>query len=265
VDLVNTTCLWITDRLLGWLLWLPADAALVAIAVVSALLLMGIRRVATDQDLLRRCAADTKRLKELARDARRRKDRQARARCRATLGQIQLVKLRAELKPLLLSVVPIALLAIWCFARLAYVPPEPGEPVAVAVELPADEAASLLHILPQEGLTAADGWIRRADAAAEATAAVARWRLAADGRDEPYVLTIRHDGRTFTKQLIVDGRRYGPPVELFGDVAVRLDLTAYRPFGVVPGLGAALPPWIVGYLILVLPLAVIGKPLLKIA
>ena len=266
MEALNSACLWIADLLLGWLLRLPPDAALVAIAVFSALVLTLVRLVATDQDLLKRCGADTKRLKELLREARRGKDREARRRHRATLQQIQMVKLRAEAKPLLAALVPIALLATWCFARLAYVPPQPGQVVVVEMRLPADEAQSLLHILPQQGLEADTGWIHRARRPSDDdTAAVARWRLRAEADERPYVLTIRHAGRTCTKQLIVDGRHYAPPLEIFGDVDVRLDLTEYRPFGFVPGFGAALPPWIVGYLIIVMPLAVIGKPLIKIA
>ncbi|NLF30773.1 MAG: hypothetical protein GX591_07795 [Planctomycetes bacterium] len=260
---VNDACLWIADLLLGWMLLLPRDAALVAVALLSALVLTLVRLVSTDQDLLKRCAADTRRLKQLLREARRRKDRQARGRHRATLQQIQMVKLRAEARPLVLALVPIALLAVWCFSRLAYLAPQGGQVAVVEVRLAADEAGSLLHILPQAGLQAEDGWIRRAEPADDG--AVARWRLRAEARGEPYVLTIRGAGPVCTKQLIADGRHYAPPLEYFGDVDVRLALEEYRPFGVVGGLSAALPPWIVGYLILVLPLSVIGKPLLRIA
>ncbi|MFW6146596.1 MAG: hypothetical protein ACOC7R_04605 [Planctomycetota bacterium] len=265
MDVVNSICLWIADLLLGWLLRLPADAALVVVAVLSALVLTLIRRVATDQDLLKRCRADTRRLKELQREARRRKDPDARRRHRATLQRIHRVKLRAELRPLLLSVVPIGLLAVWCFARLAYEPPRRGEVVDVAVQVPADEARSLLHIVPQAGLRVDNGWVQRAAPSDDGPGAVARWSLRAEARPEPYVLTIRHAGATFTKDLIADGRHYAMPLETFGDVAVRLELAEYTPFGVVPGAGAALPPWLVGYLILVLPLAVVGKPLLRVA
>ena len=46
---------------------------------------------------------------------------------------------------------------------------------------------------------------------------------------------------------------------------VEIVLAEYQPFGIVPAWSAAmLPPWIVGYLILVIPVTIVLKPLLRV-
>lgn len=89
-------------------------------------------------------------------------------------------------------------------------------------------------------------------------------------RREPYEIQIRLKGRTIQTELIVDGVHYaGPPQRQYGEgpatEVVEVALAEYKPFGIVPGWNAAmLQPWIVGYLILVLPLAFVFKPMLRI-
>lgn len=57
------------DCLLGWLLRFPSDVQLIGIAILSAVVLTGVRFWTSNQDLLRRCRADKARLKTLIREA----------------------------------------------------------------------------------------------------------------------------------------------------------------------------------------------------
>src|SRR5688572_13113410 len=126
LELWNRISLGVFDVLLGWSLRLPADVALILVALLSAAVLAGVRLFTTNQDLLRRAAADKKRLKELTWQAKARGDGEAVKRHRSVAGAVAVKQLKAEGLPLVASIVPIALLATWCFHRLAYVPPRAG-------------------------------------------------------------------------------------------------------------------------------------------
>ena len=276
--MLNTVILNVMDFLVGWLLHLPTDAALVVVALGTSAILTFIRPFTTDQDLLRRCRADKKRLGELMRGAKRERDGAALARCRATQGLVAMMQMKAELKPLLVAVLPIAVLAVWCFARLGYLPARPGEPVTVNAYFAASAVGKVVHIVPVEGLSAEGGWVRRVEEKTPGVfmpsfprgriSGIASWTLRAAGRTEPYVLAIRCDGRTIERPLLVDGRRYIPPVELHegGDVrAVETVLKSYKPFGFVPGISWLLfDPWLVGYLLLTIPFVFALRKLCRI-
>ncbi len=273
VETLNNLILAVMDPLLGWALHLPRDLVLVGVAVCTALILTLVRLGTTDQDRLSRCKRDKGRLKELIREAKKSKDKEALARYRTTLREINAVSFKAEGKPLLASIVPIAFLAVWCFARLGYVPPQGGDTVQVNAYFPLSGIGRLAHFVPRDGLTAADGWIRRVDedrdpATGRVVNGIASWQLAAEPSEEPYELMLRHSGATVRKELFVDGVHYAPPLEFYPDApveAVELAMREYRPFGVVPGLAIlAFPPWLIGYLIVVVPLSFALKPLLGI-
>ena len=158
LDWLNNAILTVTDPALGWLLALPATVAIFIVALGTALLMLAIRRFTTDQDLLARCKRDKARLKQLIREARRRDDSEAVAvfgsavrgalskagltpdaqdarrieamlrrmekrkdirRFKATIAAIGVKTLWAEVKPLLVALIPIALLATWCLAGWA--------------------------------------------------------------------------------------------------------------------------------------------------
>ncbi len=154
------------DFAFGWLLALPRDAAIVLVAAGTATLLVLVRPFATDQGLLRRCREDRRtlagrirrarahargegaaRLTRVALDALDREGlevpateegrlrrlvgrwhrRQDAGRLAAVKQRVALKALRQEVLPLLLAILPVALLATWCFARLAYLPPRGGQ------------------------------------------------------------------------------------------------------------------------------------------
>ena len=90
LEALNNACLAVADPLLGWLLHLPRDVALAFVAIGTALVLTLVRIFTTDQDMLRRCKRDKKRQKQLLRQAKKGRDTEARARHRATIGEISL-------------------------------------------------------------------------------------------------------------------------------------------------------------------------------
>lgn len=278
IETITAACLAVADPLLGWLLYLPRDLVLLLVAIGTALILTVVRIFTTNQDLLLRCKEDKARIKQLIREAKKRRDKEALARCRATMQGITMKTLKAEGKPLLASLLPIVLVATWAFCRIAYLPVKDGEAVKLRLYTPLSAIGQWAHVVPQAGLSAEGGWIRevKEDRPAPSTEpvpaanGVAEWVLRGQSRGEPYEVQIRLKGRTIRTELIIDGVHYAnPPLRQYGEDAasevVEVALTEYKPFGVVPGWDAAMmPPWIIGYLVMVLPLAFVLKPLLRI-
>jgi uncharacterized membrane protein (DUF106 family) len=252
-DSLNHFILGVMDPVLGWLLVLPRDAAIVLVAVSTALVLVLARKLSTDQDLLRRCAADRKRLRELRRAARRAGDRAALARLGVTQGQVAIQAFAQEWKPMLLSLVPIALLAAWCWQRLEYLPPKAGEPVSFTAAFPISAAGQVAHLVPAEGLQAPQGWIRALTVDTNTATARATWTLT--GTRGPHSVTLRCDHHTFTHPLLLGEREYQVRLLAHDPQGIRTAflLQPARLFGIVPGLPAlGLAPWLVAYLLVAL-------------
>lgn len=279
IDLANDVCLAVMDPILGWMLHLPRDVVLFILAIGTALILTVVRKFTTNQNLLRRCKEDKARLKELIREAKKKGDREAVRRYRTNTGRIGLKTLGAEGKPLGASIIPVAMVAVWAWFRIGYVPPQPGEPVSVKMFFGKAEISrsdNYVHIVPQKGVRADGGWIRKVredydEQGKKVVAGVAEWKLRCDGREEPYVLAFRYRGETYEKTLIVDGVHYDrnpiEPVQPMGagPQTFQLDMEKYRLFGVVPGVSALLlDPWIVGYLVIVIPFAFVLRRVLRI-
>src|SRR5512133_2748849 len=133
---INTFITHMMDYVLGWILLLPRDLRLFMVAVMTSGLLTVVRLFCTDQNWLKRAFNDTKRLGQLLKQAKREKDKDAKVRYNATLNLIKLKSMKFEGKPLLWALVPVALLATWCFDRLAFIPPQPGQTVEVKMYVP---------------------------------------------------------------------------------------------------------------------------------
>jgi uncharacterized membrane protein (DUF106 family) len=259
---LNEILLKIADPLLGWLLYLPTDVALILVAVATAATLNFARLWTTNQDLLRRCAQDKKRLKQLIKEAKQENDWDAVRRYRASIGTIALKTLKSEGRPLLVAIVPVAILALWCFYRLEFHPPRGGETVPVHVYLPISAAGGLIHVVPQDGVTAEDGWVKQIVAVPEPESgppyAMATWHLRAEARAEPYTLEIRYKRAWITKRLLVGQRTYAVPVEFYAPegpvTCTEIQMKPVKLFGVVPGFPPlALAPWLVAYFLIAIP------------
>ena len=275
LDLWNLLSVRLFDVLLGWLLDLPRSLAVLAIGLTTAALLTLIRKWTTNQDRLRRAAADLRRLKELKRTAVLDKDRDALARMKLTKGRISFIKLKAEGWPTLAVIVPVALLATWAFERLAFHSPRAGQTITVKAYLvdskrkPLRVAENdLMHLVPQPGLRARNGWVqpvRLEHGAAPEADVVALWQLEGDARSEPYPLVFRWKEHTFERELRIGQRLYSPAlVEVPGEpVITEVRLREVRLFGIT-SLGRWLPAWLVGYLLITFPFVFLLKRALRI-
>ena len=264
-DSLNHFILGVMDLVMGWLLALPRDAAIVLVAVSTAFLLVWARKFSTDQDLLRRCASDRKRLRELRRAARRARDRTTLARLGATQGRIALKALAQEWKPMLVSLLPIALLATWCWQRLEFLPPKADQPVTFTATFSSSDAGQLAHLAPAKGLQAPQGWIRALALETNTGTARATWTLT--GTRGLHSVTLRCDGHTFQHPLLLGGRKY--QIQLlthdWRDVRTEVGLQPASLFGLIPGLPAlGLAPWLVAYLLVALVAYPGAKRLLRV-
>lgn len=272
---INDALLVFLDPVFGWLLHLPTDAALFVVAIGTSAILTLVRLFTTNQDLLRRCAADKKRLKVLKKEAKLAGDKEALKRYRATGGVIAGKTMAAEGKPLLASIIPIALLATWCFARLGFYPPQPDEELELRAYFPVSSVGQLAHVVPAEGLEATNSWVQRVvedpirNPDGSVAAGLALWKFKAAGNENPYKLQIRHAGETQEKELLVGQRIYAPNLAFYENdskiTCAELKMREVKLFGFVPGIEALFcPPWIVAYLLIAIPFVYILKWIFRI-
>ena len=291
LETLNNSVVAMMDYVLGWLLFLPSDAALVIVAVATSAILTFVRLFSTDQDWLKRAAADGKRLGELAREAKKAGDGEAVKRYKATAALIKMRSLKFEMKPLVYAILPIALLATWCFGRLGFHPPAACDTVEVRAYLPSSAVGRPIHLVPMDGIAAETGWVQkiaedrparpdnRWDCVNDTVSgwlgmkptpeAVAVWRLRGSGTHSDYVLRLRYDGRTYERPLQVGTRTYAPPATFYEDAPVRAVEVVMKPVklaGIVGGIDFLfLPPWIVAYLLIAIPFVSILKRVFRVA
>lgn len=296
LELWNLVSVGLFDVLLGWLLELPRWIGLVAVGLATAALLTLIRKWTTDQERLARAAADLRRLKELRRAAKVAKDADAVERHKAVQGQIMWIKLKAEGRPLVAVMLPVALLATWAFERLAYYPPREDETIEVVAYFvvgewndPARSAENdVVHLVPPAGLRVRNGWVqpvrtrnneptiwdrwralmRISDVRQPDPDIIAIWQLQGEAREQPYPLVFRWNEHSFQRDLLVGQRRYSPVATMCEvkdsvKVITEVRLREVRLFG-VPGLGAWLPAWLVGYLMVSILFMLALKKVLRI-
>lgn len=257
------------DLLFGWLLHLPTELLFLALALLTSTAFAVVRRFTTNQERLQRCKADKQRLKELLREAKAHRDQAACARHRSTLGRIGLIQMKAEWKPMLAALVPVGLLAVWAFERVEFYPPAPEEALRASLYAPVSASGRLVHVAPEEGLAAEGGWIRRFEPVPEdPLVSVAAWTLHAS-RPRSYVLRFRWGEQTLEHPLVVGAWRYAAPVVAHAEqgpsVLSSVELRPRKMFGLVPGIERfGLPPWLVAYLLLTVPLVFVVKFVLRI-
>jgi uncharacterized membrane protein (DUF106 family) len=268
LEMWDKFCNAVFDAALGWLLGLSWTATLIVVATATGLILALVRKFATNQDLLRRADADKATLSRLMKEAKKAGDKEAVRRYRTTKSMIALGTFTQEGKPLLLVILPIALLATWAFNRMGYLPPKAGEKVEVSFYAPVSAVGEVMHLVPQAGVTA-DRWVQpiRMGELRGVKTGVAQWTVAAEAGDHPYRLAFRFRDQTYDRATLLVGQRtYAPPAsaEPSGTLGAHVGLREARLLGIVPGLGDFFPPWVVGYLILVIPLAVVLKRVLRV-
>ncbi len=277
METLNQISDWIVrlaDYPLGWLLDLPRDLAIFIVAVGTSFILTIVRKWTTDQNRLRRCREDSARLKQLKREAKRAKDKAALKRIQTTIGMIGMIKMKAEGLPLLVSIVPIAVLAIWALARLDYYPPKPGEPLPVRAYYPKSSVSKLTVLVPPKGAKIEGEAAQFVRISADEMNGEADWTVVPSEATRSLSLLIRHQGQTVEHPVAVGTRIYDPPVVFHSgapiDVTeVQLEqakfLKGFMGFPGVPGIDIIMfPPWLVAYLIIVIPFVPLLRRALRI-
>jgi uncharacterized membrane protein (DUF106 family) len=263
----NHACLAVWDLLLGWSLRLPADVTLFLVAAASALVLVAVRLVATDQDLLRRAAHDKTRLADRIRQARREGERETVERLRRAASSVALKMFASEGRPLLLALLPVAMLATWCVLRIDRHPPRDGEPITLVAYTPVSAAGEVTHLVPADGISC-ERWVTAIEAVTDQGPphGMARWTVRATASSKPHRLAIRFRGQTYEHELLVGQPIYAPAVVTHaGGLMTETQLRPVQLFGVVPGLAFLyFPPWLVGYLLITIPLVPLLKRVLRI-
>ena len=268
MEVWNNTARAVGDLLLGWALGLPRDAALVLLAVMSALLALALRRLSTNQHALRLMRADLIQLRRLTRQARAVGDRASIARFRRTATAVRWLQLRQEFRALLVSLVPLAILMTWASQRLEFLPPQSGETVTLTAWLPSSAAGGVVHLVPKTGLDASAGWIQEVVPSrhADQPRGLATWQLRAYERPQAYGLVLRFRGRSVEHPLLVGQKTYLPPRRIHGeDFESQVELCPYRPLGLARIPWLPLPPWLTWFLVLTISAYLGGKRWLGIA
>lgn len=271
IEMWNTLSLTVVDFLLGGLLRFPPTVAIVVVSVGSGAVLTLARLFTTDQETLRIAAEDRRRQKEWVREAKARKDKAAAARHNALRSRISLMTMNQEGKPMLVALPFVAMLATWAVERLEFHPPSVDEPVFITAYVPRARVGETLHLVPRPELESESGWISevRAGELQGVPCGIAEWTVRAADTEAAVdlELTFRMADATLRRGLILGGRTYAPARKWFPDHQTRLDteLETVKPFGIVPGIPAlAFPPWLVGYVLLVVPSVFLTKRLFGI-
>jgi len=263
---------WVASLLdypLGWLLALPRDVTILIVAVATSLVLTLARKWTTNQDQLRRCRSDVRRLKQLIRQAKREKDKAALKRLRATLGMVGAMRFKAEGMPLLVAIVPIALLAIWAVERLDYIPPKAGRDLVVRAYYPVSSVGQLTHLVPPPAMEVRGHPIQLVEIDPDGQQnGIASWVLRPSAGSGSTELVIRHQGHTARHPVRVGGRIYAPPLVAHEGGKIQVTEAVLRRakfLGIVPGIPwIAFPPWLVAYLIVVIPLVPVLRRALRV-
>ncbi len=277
METLNQISDWIArlvDYPLGWLLDLPRDLAIFIVAVGTSFILTIARKWTTNQDRLRRCREDSARLKQLKREAKRAKDKAAVKRIQTTVGMIGMTKMKAEGLPLLVSIVPIAMLAIWALARLNYYPPKPQEPLTVRAYYPKSSVSKLTLLVPPKGATLQGDAAQFVRISADEKNGEAEWTVLPSEETKELSLVVRHQGQAVEHPVAVGTRFYHPPVVRhtgapIDTTEVQLQqarfLEGFMGFPGVPGVEVIMfPPWLVAYLIIVIPFVPLLRRALRI-
>jgi hypothetical protein len=241
--------------LAGWTLWLPRDAALVLLALMTAGLALVLRRLCMNPHTLRLMREDLDQLKRLKRAARAAGDWAALTRFRRTATAVRWLQLRQEFRALLVSLGPLAIVMTWACARLEYLPPQPGETVTLTAWLPASAAGSVVHLVPQAGLDASAGWIREIVPSRQLgqPRGLATWIVRAYARPQAYSLVLRFRGRNVEHPLLVGQTTYLPVRRIHGDdIESQVELRPYQPLGIQSAAWWPLPAWLTWFAVLTL-------------
>ncbi len=206
LDPIRDLIMVVMDTLLAGLLALPKDGTLLVVAGATAGLLSVVRMFTTNQNLLKRCHFDKKRLRALAAQARKAKTKNVVSRCKQIKNMIAKKTLKQEVLPLMVSIIPIICIATWCFERLGFHPPGNKEDVEVVAYFRVSQVGQLVHLVPEDGLSVAKGWVKEIEVAQAADGqpyGLASWIVRGTARAQTYPLVFRYAGKQYEHELLV--------------------------------------------------------------
>jgi hypothetical protein len=265
LNAITNGLLAILDVPLGWLLALPRGVAILIVAIGTSLILTICRKWTTNQEKLGRAKRDLDRLKQIRREAKREGDKERVKQVRMTVSMIQIMKVKAEGMPLLVSIVPVALLAIWAFSRLNYYAPQPDEPVVIEANFqPASLARGRLARLVAPPEVKVEAAIQVVEDDPKGDNGLAKWTVVPTEPAKDVTLLARYRDDEVPVTMDVGGNIYQPPIAFYagkteGITATQVHLEQATFFG-VPGLHPIfLPAWLTWYL----AITIVFVPLLR--
>ena len=271
MDSMNPFTAWIVrivDYPLGWILWLPRDLSLLLFAAGTAVLMTLARRVVTNQDRLQRCGQDLQRLKQFMREAQQTQEKTHVQRLRRTIGQIKGMQLAADMRVLVVVLIPVAALAIWATARLDFLAPRVDHDLVIRAHFPLSSIDSLTHLVPASGYELKSPAIQVIQAESDASGCVAQWTLHPTTAANDLPIVIRHRHESAIHHLTVGRATYLPPVQTHPHerlTTTEVLLPRYHPLGIhLKSETIGLAPWMIGYLLLTLLLVPAFKRLLRV-
>ncbi len=294
--------LWIVnaaDWIFGWILYLPRDAKIFCVAILTSVSLTLVRKWTTDQDWLKRAATDEIGQNQLKRVAKKRGDKEAAKRHTDVVTMIKMKAMKFEGKPLLWSLLPVGLLATWAFARLAFIPPVANHPVEVRACVPRSAIGQKVHLAPEQGVEVVGKWIQpvvedrrvvttntwdmaglwigdhfrglcqgtiaAVTAPAPTLDGAAVWQVIVHDT-QPHVLKFRYAGRTYEAPILAGTRCYAEPVTIFQDSPLQSIEVALKPVRLFDFIGDVwvMQAWIVAYLLIASLLVPALKHILRV-
>jgi len=146
------------DWVLGWTTGLGPVYGVIAIGTFTGLGVNLYQKFFSDQKLLGRCKADLKKNKAFTAEAKKAGDKDKVTRLMNVSKRISGKYMGGSLKPALITIFPVIVVAMWTGSRLGFYPLEPNRDVRVTAFFE-DEAKGFAHIVPADGLKVTSNFI----------------------------------------------------------------------------------------------------------
>jgi len=183
---------------------------------------------------------------------------------------LKIMGMKAEGMPVVISLLPIALLGCWGWSRLDCFSAQPDEPLAVRAYYPLSSVGKRTQlVVPEDAdIELKDDPIRtvRLDPDGEVNG-LAEWTIIPRAESESIKLAFRHLGQSAQHEISVGGNLYAAPLNLQEGkfMATETRLKQAKFLGILPGIPQImLPPWLVAYFLIAVPFVPITRKLLRV-
>ena len=259
-------CLFVGDAAFGWMVQLPRDISVISAAIAAALFLLVIRKLFSNQQMLRSVHHDLGVLRRRLRVA---KGGQAKAelkRVRTLRSRVLVMKLRGEAFPTIVALIPFAAFVTWGNQRLHFKSPQAGETYDLTLTAPVSMVGSIAYVVPSDHVRI-DRPTQRLERKREQRETVAECRWNVQLHDTHVrSITIRIDAQTLEHSARV-GSTVGSPSQVRHPRGFRTKVSyaEYKPLGLIPARVANMPAWAIAFTIVTAILFVILRRLMRVA